>query len=340
MRCAALTDRNLRPAATCSQSNDGMMLIRAMNLAAVDLHLLVTLEALLAERSVTRAARRLGLSQPAVSHALQRLRDLLDDPLFVRAPGGLQPTDRALGLAGPLGQALDGVRRTLAGPEGFDAATARRTFAVATADHGSFVLLPELWATLNAEAPGVDVTVRVDTVDQGMRELADGELDLLIGPYQREVPGYHRQRLLHERFVCVLRRGHPAARRGGLTLDAWLALPHLLVAPRGKPGSAVDAALAAMGRARRVGLMVPQFLVAPHVVAASDLVWTAPERMARAYAALLPLTVAPVPIALEGFTVWQSWHERRHRDRGHAWLRQRVHAVAAGSRRPDERGDD
>ncbi|MDB4931794.1 MAG: LysR family transcriptional regulator [Myxococcaceae bacterium] len=312
-----------------------MIDIRAMNLAAVDLNLLVTLEALLAERSVTRAARRLGLSQPALSHALQRLRDLFGDPLFLRAPGGLLPTDRALELSAPLAAALDAVRLALSGPAAFDPATARRTFAVATADHGSFVLLPELWATLNAEAPGVDVSVRVDTVDQGRRELLDGELDLLIGPYQREVAGYYRQRLLHERFVCVLRKGHPAA-RGGLTLDKWLALPHLLVAPRGKPGSAVDTALAAVGRARRVGLMVPQFLVAPHVVAGSDLVWTAPERMARAYAKLLPLVLRPVPIALEGFTVWQSWHERRHRDPGHAWLRARVHAVAAGTRRPGE----
>ena len=316
-----------------------MMNIRTMNLAAVDLNLLVTLEALLAERSVTRAARRLGLSQPAVSHALQRLRDLFGDPLLVRAGGALQPTERALALSAPLGSALEAVRRALDGPAAFEPATARRSFAVSTADHGSFVLLPELWATLNTAAPGVDVSVRVDTVDQGMRELADGELDLLIGPYHREVPGYHRQRLLHERFVCVLRKGHPAA-RGELTLDAWLALPHLLVAPRGRPGSAVDEALAALGRTRRVGLMVPQFLVAPHVVAASDLVWTAPERMARAYAKLLPLTVLPVPIALEGFTVWQSWHERRHRDPGHAWLRQRVHAVAAGSRRADERADE
>jgi DNA-binding transcriptional LysR family regulator len=316
-----------------------MMNMHAVNLAAVDLNLLVTLEALLAERSVTRAARRLGLSQPATSHALQRLRDLFGDPLLVRVPGGLQATDRALALAGPLAQALEAVRRTLDGPAAFDPGSARRTFAVATADHGSFVLLPELWATLNAEAPGVDVTVRVDSIDQGRRELADGELDLLIGPYHRESAGFYRQRLLHERFVCVLRRGHPAA-RGGMGLDEWLALPHLLVSPQGRPGSVVDTALAAMGRARRVGLMVPQFLVAPHVVAASDLVWTAPERMARAYTALLPLTVLPVPIPLEGFTVWQSWHERRHRDPGHAWLRSRVRAVAASSRRADEPADD
>ncbi len=333
------TRGNLAPRASFIQSNDGMMGIRAMNLASIDLNLLVALEALLAERSVTRAAGRLGLSQPAVSHALRRLRELFDDPLLMRVQGGLQPTERALSLAAPLAHALDAVRRTLDGPAAFDPASARRTFSVATADHGSFVLLPELWAALNAEAPGVDVAVRADTVERGMRELLDGELDLLIGPYQREVAGYYRQRLLHERFVCVLRRGHPAA-RGELTLDAWISLPHLMVAPSGRPGSAVDTALAALGRTRRVGLMVPQFLLAPHVVAGSDLVWTAPERMARAYAALLPLTVVPVPIALEGFTVWQSWHERRHRDPGHAWLRQRVRAVAAGTRRADERGDD
>lgn len=301
-----------------------------MNLASVDLNLLVTLEALLAERSVTRAARRLGLSQPALSHALGRLRDLFGDPLFVRRPGGIEPTDRALALGPPLALCLEAVRRTLEGPARFDPATAKRAFAVATADHGSFVLLPELWATLAVEAPNVDVRVRTVLNEDGRRMLGDGELDLLIGPYQDERSGYYRQRLMHERFVCVLRKGHPAL-KGGFDLDAWLAHPHLLVAPRGTPGSPVDTALAAVGRSRRVGLTVPQFLIAPHVVTGSDLIWTAPERMARAYVGLLPLVTRPVPVALEGFTVWQCWHERRHRDPAHAWLRARVLAAARSS---------
>ncbi len=305
-----------------------------MNLAAVDLNLLVTLEALLAERSVTRAARRLGLSQPAMSHALQRLRDLFGDPLFVRRPGGVEPTDRALALGPHLARCLDAVRLTLEGPAKFDPATATRTFTVATADHGSFVLLPELWAKLAVEAPGVDVRVCTTSNDDGRRMLGDGELDLLIGPYQDERANYYRQRLMHERFVCVLREGHPVLKKKAFDLDAWLSYPHLLVAPRGLPGSPVDTALASVGRTRRVGLTVPQFLVAPHVVTGSDLIWTAPERMARAYVGLLPLVTRPVPIALEGFTVWQSWHERRHRDPAHAWLRARVLSAARSS--PDE----
>lgn len=327
---AAATPMDLRPAASFIQSKGGIVVIRAMNLAAVDLNLLVTLEALLAERSVTRAARRLGLSQPAMSHALQRLRDLFDDPLFVRRPGGVEPTDRALALGAPLARCLEAVRQTLEGPARFDPATARRSFAVATADHGSFVLLPELWARVAVEAPGVDVQVCPMVDQDGRRLLAEGELDLLIGPYQDERAGYYRQRLMHERFVCVLREGHPAL-KNEFTFDAWLSYPHVLVAPRGRPGSAVDTTLAALGRSRRVGLQVPQFLVAPHVVAGSDLIWTAPERMARAYVGLLPLVTRPVPVALEGFTVWQSWHERRHRDPAHAWLRARVLAAARSS---------
>jgi len=305
-----------------------MDFMHAVNLGAVDLNLLVVLEALLATRSVTAAARRVGLSQPAASHALARLRALLADPLFVRSGAQLVPTARADALRAPLGTALDTIRQSLAGPAAFDPKTSQRTFALWTADLGEFVLLPPLAAHLAAHAPRIDVAVRPIGAEAVDRLLAEGTLDLALGPGGPTEARFHREALYRESFVCVLRKGHRALRKRW-DLDAYCAESHLLVAPRGTPGSSVDTWLATKGKARRVALMIPHFLVAPHVVAASDLVWTAPEVMARAYADLVDVVIRPTPVAMEGFTTVMIWHERHDRDPGHAWLRGAVRAISA-----------
>lgn len=307
-----------------------------MNLSAVDLNLLVVLEALLAERSVTAAARRLGLSQPAVSHALSRLRALLGDPLFVRAPGGLAPTARTEALTTSLARAMDAIRQSLAEPS-FDPETSDRSFSIATADLGAFVLVPPLLERLAKSAPRVDVAVRSTPMETAERQLAEGSLDLAVVVSPTTRAGFYREPLFRERFVCVLRRGHPFE-RGKLTLDRYCAASHVLVAPRGTPGSPLDAELAELGRRRRVALSVPHFLVAPHVVARSDLVWTAPESMARSFAQLLPLVVRPLPLRIEGFVMLQLWHERHQRDPAHVWLRRQVAAAARGSGAAPMRG--
>ncbi len=300
-------------------------------LGAVDLNLLVALEALLAERSVTRAAVRLGLSQPATSHALGRLRALLEDPLLVRGPRGLVPTARGEALVAPLGLALDGVRRLLA-PSGFDPATSVRTFSVAAADQAMLGLLPPLLSDLAVSAPGIDVVARAVPPVDIEAGLASGALDLSLGIHDAAPPGFYRQALQKERFVCVMAAGHAAA-RGRFGLDRFCHERHLLVAPRGTPGGVVDSRLEQLGRKRRVALVVSHFLVAPHVVARTDLLWTAPERIARTYAAMLPLFVRPLPAELDlaGFTVTQLWHERRHADPDHAWFREQVRAASRQS---------
>lgn len=297
-----------------------------MNIGALDLNLLVVLEALLAERNVTRASRRLGLSQPATSHALGRLRDLFDDPLLLRTPRGMQPTARAEELAPLVHDALAAVRRTLDSSAPFDPAATERTFNVLTADQSAFVLLPALLAELGRAAPRAAVAVRPVAVADAEARLADGSLDLAIGLLS-ERPGLHRQRLFHERFVCVARKGSPAA-RGRLTLDRYCSLSHLLVTPSGQPGGIVDTRLGELGRKRHVALFVSTFLVAPHVIASTDLVWTAPLRIAETYARHLPLVLKPGPLALDGFTVWQLWHERSERDPAHRWFREAVARVA------------
>jgi DNA-binding transcriptional LysR family regulator len=299
-----------------------------MNLSGVDLNLLVVLDALLSTRSVTATARKVGLSQPAVSHALGRLRALFGDPLLVRAGSRLVPTARAEALRTPLAGALDMVRRTLAGPVAFDPERSERTFTVWMPDLGGFVVVPALAGHLAANAPHVDVVVRAGPIEDVERLLVEGGLDLAIGVFDGERPQLHWEKLYDETFVCVMRKSHPALRRPW-TLDAFCALPHLLVAPRGTPGSIVDTRLGELGKRRRVALTVPHFLVAPHVVAASDLVWTAPERMARAYASLLGLSLRPAPVPVRGFTTVMVWHTRHVGDEGHAWLREVVRGTVA-----------
>lgn len=309
------------------------------DLRGLDLNLLPVLDALLGERHVTRAAHRLGLSQPATSHALARLRALLGDPLLVRGPGGLVATPRALALAPQVREALEASARVLAGPVAFVPAEARRTFHIAASDYAELVLLPALIARLRRVAPGVELwshPVPADAADA----LADGRVDLCVVPERGAgwPAGVYQRALFAETFTCVVRADHPAAGRR-LTLNRFCELDHLLVAPRGTPGSYVDDALAAVGRRRRVAVAVPHFLVVPHIVAATDLVATLATRVARQLAAPLALAVLPPPVEVAGFTMALLWHERAQRDPAHRWLREQVQAVARdGTRASADRG--
>ena len=298
-------------------------------LAGVDLNLLVALDALLTERHVTRAANRLGLTQPAASHALARLRTLLGDTLLVRgAAGRLEPTPRAEALAPVVRRALAELAQAVRGPDAFDPAAAQRRFVIGSADYAQLVLLPGLAARLSRIAPGVDLTI-THIPPGAPAAMAAAELDLALGPPRPEwATALRGSHLFDEQYVCLVRGGHPAAPRR-LTLARYCQLDHLLIAPRGTPGSMVDDALAALGHRRRVAVSVPHFLVAPHVVAATDLIVTCPARMALHFAGPLGLVTLAPPVPLRGFPVHQHWHERTHHDPAHRWLREQIAAVAA-----------
>jgi DNA-binding transcriptional LysR family regulator len=289
----------------------------------LDLNLLRALDMLLEERNVTRAAERLGLTQPAMSHALARLRGHFGDPLLVRVPGGVKPTPRAAAMAVPLHQAISAVARAVSDPTAFDPARATRSFTIATDDYLERILLPTLLRRLWKDAPGVDLRI----VPVGMRpaeELAAGQTDLaisvagVIGP----LASIYTQSLFTERFLCAMRRGHPLAKKRRLTLDQFVSCPHALVAPGGRPSSVVDRALAKLGRKRRVAISIPHFLAAPAIVASSDVILTMGKRLAKAAGRDLHLTEAP--LALSGFTVAMFWHERQQVDQAHQWLRMLV----------------
>ncbi len=299
-------------------------------LRAVDLNLVLALDALLAERHVTRAAARLGITQSAASHALARLRDLLGDPLLVRGPrGSMLPTPRATELAPAVHRILDDLADVLRGQGGFDAATATHTFHIGAADYIELVLLPKLVARLARIAPGIDLWVHTH-IDWGDAEVAAGVLDLVIGPPRRaqRPAGSYEKVLFEESFTCVVRDQHPLA-GARMTLPRYAAASHVLVAPRGTPGSLVDDQLATTGRTRRIAVAVPHFLVVPYVVAATDLVATLPTRVANLFADTLGLTRMAPPLELAGFQMAMAWHERMHNDVRHRWLREQLLAVAA-----------
>lgn len=298
-----------------------LFIMHGVHLSSLDLNLLPVLDALLRERHLTRAATQLGLSQSAASHVLGRLRRALGDPLFVRAPTGLVPTERALSLEQPLRAALAALSGSLATPAPFDPSTARRSFALATTDYGAYVVLPALMERLTREAPGVDVWVR-PVSDAPVEQLARGEVDAVLSPLGRERPSaLHARKLFDERFVGIARRDHPALRGGAMSLAAWSAAPHVFIAPRGRPGGVVDSALAKVGRSRRVALSVPQFLIAPHVVTRSDLVGVLGARLAESLAESLGLQLFAPPVRLPTFAIHLVWHARSNLDPAQKWFR-------------------
>lgn len=301
--------------------------MRAMHVEALDLNLLVVLQRLLETGSVTAAAERLRLSQPAVSRALGRLREALGDPLFVRTPEGLRPTPRAEALRAELAAVLGRVDALLAGPVAFSPAQAARSFKVATTDYGAAVLLPGVLAELAARAPGV--SVRLLPVGRPWEEaLAEGAWDLAWSPRRKTGAGVVWKHLLDETFAFVVRAGHPATRRP-LTLEGFAAIPQIAIAPEGRGGNPLDELLARLGARRRVVAHVASFLVVPPLVAGSDLGVTLPRRLVDQVAPRWSLAVLDLPFEMPGFAIQQAWHERFRRDPAHAWFRQLVARVAA-----------
>lgn len=312
------------------------MHMNVAQLRALDLNLLLILHVLLSERSVTRAAAKLSITQSAVSHALAKLRDRLDDPLFIRTAAGLVPTVRAEQLAPQLEESLAGIERALRFEAGFDPRTAARTFTLAAADFAELVLLPPLLHRLGTIAPQLDLRVRPP--NDALEGLESGAVDLLIGLSGPAASGLKRQKLFEDRFVSILRQGHPEA-GAKLTLDQFCQLPHALIAPRGQSRGIVDDELARIGRSRRIGLIVPHFLIAPLMIAESELILTLPERVATRFAELLPLQIFPPPLELPPITISQAWHERSQHDPAHVWLRQQiVEVAAAGEKNVSRRG--
>lgn len=281
------------------------------NLRGLDLNLLVVLDALLAEAHVSRAARRLGLSQPAASAALERLRQVFGDPLLERARGGMRATPRAEALRAPLREALAAVAGVLGAAEP-DLATLRRPVRLLLADAPALEVATALVARLAATAPGVTpVLLPWRGAQDALARLAAGEAELVASVLPPLGPEFRSRPLFEEEYCVAMRLHHPAVE--GFGLESWLAHPHLVVSGRGEGWTPLDAQLAALGRSRRVGAVVPSFLMAPPLLLRSDLVALLPGRCIPPGLAADLATFAP-PIPVEGFALGLAWHVRREGD--------------------------
>ena len=304
-------------------------------LMSFDLNLLLAFDVLVRERSVTRAAARLGVTQSAMSHTLRRLRDALDDPLLVRAGGGMVLTPRAEALESPLRAALLMLGRALAGSGGFEPATSRRRFRVSSPDLFDALALPDLLEIVGRTAPQIDLVFRPFAGPNMTDELETGELDLALIAELDEDPeerppaaGLVRRTVLRDTFSTFLRLEHPLLQRTKLTLDDFCAAHHALVSPSAEGLGIVDHALAALGRGRRVALRVSHFYTGAAVIARSDLILSAPTALHK-LASHLPLVTIPPPLPLPAHSLSLLWHSRFSEDPGHRWLRQTIAETCA-----------
>ena len=296
-----------------------------MSFNRLDLNLLRVFDAIFQTRSVTVAASNLHLTQPAVSKQLNRLRELLEDPLFVRTNDGMAPTPRAEALAVPVRQALSKVRNAIERQLGFDPRTSDRTFRIYTSDLGQMVFLPKLLELISREAPAVNIhTVQVPA--QRMRGVAleSGDVDLAVGYFEEFEGSIHQQVLFEEHYVGMVRTNHPTI-RDTITFEQFLQTPHLVYQPSGgghsSQDSVVDKAFWAAGVERRVAVRVAHTMGITSMVSNTDLLVVVPHRLARACVELVDVTVLELPIDIPKFNIAQYWHERFHTDPGNRWLR-------------------
>ena len=296
-----------------------------MDSKRLNLDLLVTLETLLVEQNVTRAAARLHLSQPAVSAQLNRLRHEFDDPLLIPAQRGMTPTAKAMELLDPLRQALDQVRATVATHKNFDPAKAKLTVAIACTDYLQAAVIKPLVLKLRMRAPGVRVALRNLDMPQLETQMARGDVDLALMTPQAAPRNLRSRHLFDERYVLIGRRKHPRL-RNGITVEEFAQLEHVVVSLDGGGFvTPVDNALTALGHRRNAVLSAASFLFVPEIVSHSDFVALVPERLVRDRADKLKVMDCPFPV--EGFAVGMVWHERSHGHSGQRWIREAIVSV-------------
>jgi len=290
-----------------------------MDIRAVDLNLLKAFDALTNEHAVTRAAGRIGLSQPAMSHALSRLRDLFADDLFVRTPTGMEPTARAREIAPLVAAAIEHIEAALNLGIGFDPAKSAGIFTAGMAEYAEVALVGRLAAAFANQAARATLRLTPQTGADAAEQLDRGMIDVAVTHLNTSPAHIESIMLLRDPFVVIARRGHPIAGQQ-LSLEAYAALNHILVSPRGDTSGALDRILVDFGLRRRIALLVATYLALPVALAASDLVATVPRRTARQIAATAEIEIMPLPIDFST-TVSMAWHRRAASEPAQAWFR-------------------
>jgi len=298
-----------------------------MTLGNLDFNLLKVLDALIAERNVTRAGQRLGRSQPAVSNALQRLRIALGDDLLVRGPKGLVLTPRAESLRAPLREAITLVEGCIVGEAPFDPASATGVVRLSTPDRLSVALVPPLLARLQALAPRMALQVLTADRRQALDLLDADRTDLALGWFD-EKPGHLKAELiLEERMFCVFRRNHPILRRRRFDISAVLSFPHLVVSATGQRTAIFDELLQRHDLRRHALVSVTNFTAVPHLLGGSDMISVFTKLAAEAFRTSFKLAIRPVPIEIGTVATGMVWQARTDRDRKHMWVRDQIKAV-------------
>ena len=297
----------------------------AVNFGNLDLNLLRVFDTIYTTRSVTIASSNLHLTQPAVSKQLNRLREIFEDPLFVRTVEGMAPTPRAESLAGPIHRALTDMRSAFDSQVGFDPTASDRTFRIFMNDAGQMALLPRVLAALSSEAPNVNIeTVQMPSVRMRAIGLESGDVDLAVGYFESFDGSIRCQVLFEERYVGMVRQDHPDIRES-LSFEQFLSASHLIYQPAGGGHSSqesfVDKAFWAAGVHRRVAVRLAHVVGMSSMVSNTNHLVVIPERLALACARAAPVRLLELPIEIPNFKVGQYWHDRFHADPGNQWLR-------------------
>ena len=305
-----------------------------MELKDVDLNLLVVFNQILIERRVSKVAENLGLSQPAVSNALARLRKLTGDTLFLRTTKGMEPTPFAVQLAEPIAYALGMIHSAVNQRTSFDPVTAKRVFTVGMTDIGEIYFLPTLMEELAKVAPGVTMSTVRNTSVNLRDEMEAGRIDLAIGLLPQLKAGFFQRRLFRQRYVCMFRKGHHLDKRK-VSLNEFSSANHVVVVSEGTGHGKVDELLERGGVTRNVLLTVPHFVAVGHILQHSDMVATVPERLAQALVLPFGLAYAKHPASLPEIAINMFWHAKYHKDPASEWLRGlvfRLHADQSSER--------
>ena len=291
-----------------------------MELSDIDLNQLVLFQQLMVERRVSKVAENLGLTQPAVSNTLAKLRRQFGDDLFVRTPTGMMPTPFAEQLAEPIGYALGMIHSGLNQHTSFDPASVKRSVTIGMTDIGEIVFLPELVERLRQAAPGVSLCTVRTTATNLRDDMEAGKVDLAIGPLPQLKAGFFQRRLFRQRYVCLFRKGH-ALDRKRLTLADFKAAEHLIIVSAGTGHGKVDELIRRAGIERSVRLTVPHFVSVGHILRRSDMVATVTERLAESLAEPFDLSFRRHPVELPEIAINVFWHAKVHRSPAHQWLR-------------------
>lgn len=301
--------------------------MKLINLTAIDLNLLVAFEALLEQRSVTKAAEQLQIGQPAMSAALRRLRVLFEDELFVRLGRQMQPTLKAQAIAPGILAALQQIRQAITASQTFEPTSSNRTFAIGSSDYTSFVLVPPLLELSHQTAPSINFRMIGFEKDSIGDLLEQGEIDVALGVFPNPPRQTQWEPIFEERFVGVARQGHPALHQGTMSLEAFAQLSHALTTLRRDTTGVIDKALNEQNLERRIALTTPHMMVLPFTIASTDLITALPRRIALRLAPVCNLTIFELPIKTKPWMVSMLWSTLNNQDEANRWLRDEIRAI-------------